>query len=221
MDLLPAVETETAPDPAHVIIWLHGLGADGHDFTPMVPELVPPEWPPVRFVFPHAPVRPVTINNGMEMRAWYDIYAFDAQAKQDEAGIRATIAEVNALIAYEQERGIPSENILLAGFSQGGAIALAAGLRYAQPLAGIIALSTYVPIAATLDAERSAANAGMPIFWGHGTFDPIVSLQRGIESRAVLDALGYRLEWHSYPMPHAVSPDELRDLRRWIGERLR
>ena len=221
MSLLPTVETETAANPVYSIIWLHGLGADGHDFAPIVPELVSPQWPAIRFVFPHAPVRPVTINNGMAMRAWYDIYAFDAQAPQDDAGIRASIAEVEALIAGEQERGVPSERILLAGFSQGGAIALAAGLRHAQKLAGIIALSTYVPIASTLAAERNTANAGVPIFWGHGTFDPVVVLQRGVESRAVLEALGYAVQWHTYPMPHAVCPDEIGDLRRWIGERLR
>lgn len=221
MSLLPTVETETAANPVYSIIWLHGLGADGHDFAPIVPELVSPQWPAIRFVFPHAPVRPVTINNGMAMRAWYDIYAFDAQAPQDDAGIRASIAEVEALIAREQERGVPSARILLAGFSQGGAIALAAGLRHAQTLAGIIALSTYVPIAGTLAAERNTANAGVPIFWGHGTFDPVVVLQRGVASRAMLEALGYAVQWHTYPMPHAVCPDEIADLRRWIGERLR
>lgn len=221
MSLLPTVETETAANPVYSIIWLHGLGADGHDFAPIVPELVSPQWPAIRFVFPHAPVRPVTINNGMAMRAWYDIYAFDAQAPQDDAGIRASIAEVEALIAREQERGVPSARILLAGFSQGGAIALAAGLRHARTLAGIIALSTYVPIAGTLAAERNTANAGVPIFWGHGTFDPVVVLQRGVASRAVLEALGYAVQWHTYPMPHAVCPDEIADLRRWIGERLR
>jgi len=221
MPLLPTVETETAAHPVYSIIWLHGLGADGHDFAPIVPELVAPQWPAIRFVFPHAPVRPVTINNGMAMRAWYDIYGFDAHAPQDDAGIRASIAEVEALIAREQERGVSSERILLAGFSQGGAIALAAGLRHARKLAGIIALSTYLPLAPTLAVERSTANAGVPIFWGHGTFDPVVALQRGVESRAALEALGYAVQWHTYPMPHAVCPDEIADLRRWIGERLR
>ena len=221
MPLLPTVETETAAHPVYSIIWLQGLGADGHDFAPIVPELVAPQWPAIRFVFPHAPVRPVTINNGMAMRAWYDIYGFDAHAPQDDAGIRASIAEVEALIAREQERGVSSERILLAGFSQGGAIALAAGLRHARKLAGIIALSTYLPLAPTLAVERSTANAGVPIFWGHGTFDPVVALQRGVESRAALEALGYAVQWHTYPMPHAVCPDEIADLRRWIGERLR
>jgi phospholipase/carboxylesterase len=221
MSLLPAVENETAANPVYSIIWLHGLGADGHDFAPIVPELVSPQWPALRFVFPHAPVRPVTINNGMAMRAWYDIYGFDRLSQQDEAGVRQSIAQVEALIAREQERGVPSERILLAGFSQGGAIALAAGLRHPQKLAGIIALSTYLPISDSLPAERSAANASVPIFWGHGTFDPVVILQRGIESRTALEALGYQVEWHTYPMPHAVCPEEIADLGHWIGQRLR
>jgi phospholipase/carboxylesterase len=221
MSLLPAVEIETADHPTHSVIWLHGLGADGHDFAPIVPDLVSPQWPALRFVFPHAPVRPVTINGGMPMRAWYDIFGFDLLSKQDEAGTRQSIAQVDALIAREQERGVPSERILLAGFSQGGAIALAGGLRHPQKLAGIIALSTYLPIAATLADERSAANANVPIFWGHGTLDPVVILQRGIDSRAALEALGYKVDWHTYPMPHSVCPEEIADLRQWMGERLR
>jgi phospholipase/carboxylesterase len=221
MSLLPTVENETGASPTYSVIWLHGLGADGHDFAPIVPELVAPQWPALRFVFPHAPVRPVTVNGGMSMRAWYDIYGFDLLARQDEAGVRASIAQVEALIAREQERGVPSERILLAGFSQGGAIALAAGLRHPQKLAGIIALSTYLPIADSLAAERSAANATVPIFWGHGTLDPVVILQRGLDSRSLLETLGYQVAWHTYPMPHAVCPEEIADLRRWIGERLR
>ena len=221
MSLLPTVENETAAHPTYSVIWLHGLGADGNDFAPIVPQLVAPQWPALRFVFPHAPVRPVTVNGGMPMRAWYDIYGFDLVARQDESGIRQSIAQVEALIAREQERGIPSERILLAGFSQGGAIALAAGLRHPQKLAGIIALSTYLPMADTLAGERSAANDAVPIFWGHGTLDPVVILQRGLDSRAVLEALGYKVAWHTYPMPHSVCPEEIVDLRRWIGERLR
>ena len=221
MNLLPTVENETAAHPTYSVIWLHGLGADGNDFAPIVPELVSPQWPALRFVFPHAPVRPVTVNGGMPMRAWYDIYGFDLVARQDEAGIRQSIAQVEALIAREQERGVPSERILLAGFSQGGAIALAAGLRHPQKLAGIIALSTYLPMADALAGERSAANDAVPIFWGHGTLDPVVILQRGLDSRAVLEALGYTVAWHTYPMPHSVCPEEIVDLRHWIGERLR
>ena len=221
MSLLPTVENETAAHPTYSVIWLHGLGADGNDFAPIVPQLVAPQWPALRFVFPHAPIRPVTVNGGMPMRAWYDIYGFDLVARQDETGIRQSIAQVEALIAREQERGVPSERILLAGFSQGGAIALAAGLRHPQKLAGIIALSTYLPMADTLAGERSAANDAVPIFWGHGTLDPVVILQRGLDSRAVLEALGYKVAWHTYPMPHSVCPEEIVDLRRWIGERLR
>ncbi|GAA0887340.1 alpha/beta hydrolase [Rhodanobacter soli] len=217
---LPTVEHQTAAHPRYSILWLHGLGADGNDFAPIVPELVDPSWPPLRFVFPHAPVRPVTINNGMSMRAWYDIIGFDAHARQDEAGIRASIGEVQTLIAREHERGVPSERIFLAGFSQGGAIALSAGLRHAEKLAGIIALSTYLPIAATLAAERSAANAATPIFWGHGTADPVVLLQRGTDSRDTLQALGHAVDWHTYPMAHAVCAEEIGDLRHWLGQRL-
>jgi phospholipase/carboxylesterase len=221
MSVLPTIEKETGPHPAWSIIWLHGLGADGNDFAPIVPELVSPQWPAVRFVFPHAPVQPVTINNGMAMRSWYDIYGFDLMAQQDEKGIRASIKHLEALIAREHERGIPSERILLAGFSQGGAIALAGGLRYPEKLAGIIALSTYLPLAPLLAAERSAANADTPLFWGHGTVDPVVILQRGTDSRAALEALGYHVDWHTYLMPHSVCPQEIADLRQWIGERLR
>ena len=221
MSLLPTVEKETTANPTYSIIWLHGLGADGHDFATIVPELVSAQWPGLRFVFPHAPVRPVTLNGSMPMRAWYDIYGFDRLSRQDEPGTRQSIAQVEALIAREQERGIPSERIFLAGFSQGGAVALAAGLRHAQKLAGIIALSTYLPIADSLAAERSAANAAIPIFWGHGTLDPVVILQRGLESRAALESLGYHIAWHTYPMPHAVFPEEIADLQSWIGEQLR
>ncbi|MGA0587899.1 alpha/beta hydrolase [Dyella sp. KRB-257] len=221
MSLLPTVERETGTDPTHSVIWLHGLGADGHDFAPIVPELVAPDWPALRFVFPHAPVRPVTVNGGLPMRAWYDIVGFDLMSRQDEAGMRVSIAAVEALIAREHERGVPGERIVLAGFSQGGAIALAAGLRHTQRLAGIVALSTYLPLGQALAAERSTANAGVPIFWGHGTMDPVVILQRGLDSRAALEALGYAVDWHTYAMPHSVCAEEIADLRGWLGERLR
>lgn len=219
--ILPSVEHETGPSPTRSIIWLHGLGADGNDFAPIVPELVDPSWPALRFVFPHAPIQPVSINNGVPMRAWYDIAVVDLLARQDEAGVRRSIDAVEALIAREHERGVASEHIVLAGFSQGGAIALAAGLRHAQTLAGIVALSTYVPIHATLAAERHAANAATPIFWGHGSADPVVPVQRGMESRDLLLGLGYRVDWHVYPMAHAVCADEIVDLRAWLGPRLR
>jgi phospholipase/carboxylesterase len=219
--ILPAVEHETAPSPTHSILWLHGLGADGHDFAPIVPELVDPAWPPLRFVFPHAPVRPVTVNNGVPMRAWYDIAGFDLLARQDEAGVRASIGAVETLIARENERGVPSARIVLAGFSQGGAVALGAGLRHAQRLAGIVALSTYVPIHDSLALERAPANAATPIFYGHGTADPVVALQRGVDSRNLLQALGYAVDWHTYTMGHAVCAQEIADLRAWLGLRLR
>ena len=217
---LPTAEHETAASPRYSVIWLHGLGADGNDFAPIVPELVARDWPPLRFVFPHAPVRPVTINNGMSMRAWYDIAAFDLNARQDETGMRASIAEVETLIAREHARGVPSERIFLAGFSQGGAIALAAGLRHSEKLAGIIALSTYLPMADKFAAGRSAANASTPIFWGHGTLDPVVVVQRGVDSRDLLQSLDYTVEWHTYPMAHSVCAEEIADLRAWLNLRL-
>ncbi|WP_158880992.1 dienelactone hydrolase family protein [Rhodanobacter sp. L36] len=217
---LPAVEHEPSSAARFSVIWLHGLGADGHDFAPVVPELSDASLPPLRFVFPHAPVRPVTINNGMSMRAWYDIAAFDLNARQDVSGMRSSVNEVETLIAREHQRGVPSERILLAGFSQGGAIALAAGLHHAEKLAGIIALSTYLPTYAALPEERSAANATVPIFWGHGSADPVVVQQRGLDSRDVLTSLGYTVEWHSYPMAHSVCAEEVADLRQWMRLRL-
>ena len=217
---LPTIELETAPNPRHAVIWLHGLGADGNDFKPIVPELVDRAWPPLRFVFPHAPVRPVTINGGMPMRAWYDIVGAEIAARQDETGMRASIAELEALIAREGERGIASERILLAGFSQGGAIVLAGGVRHATKLAGIVALSTYLPLDAKTQAEQSAANQGLPIFMGHGSVDPVVPEKLGTLSRDALAKLGYDIEWHSYPMAHQVCLPEILDLRAWIGKRL-
>jgi phospholipase/carboxylesterase len=217
---LETVELETGPEPRHAIIWLHGLGADGNDFKPIVPELVDRSWPALRFVFPHAPVRAVTINGGMRMRAWYDILAPNIAAQQDVAGIRSSIADLEALIAREAARGIPSARVILAGFSQGGAIALAGGVRHAARLAGIIALSTYLPLDGLTMAERSAANASVPIFMGHGSFDPIVPEMLGKLSRDALTRLGYAVAWHSYPMAHQVCPPEIADLRGWIAERL-
>jgi len=217
--LLSCVELETAPNPAHAVIWLHGLGADGNDFAPIVPELVDRAWPPLRFVFPHAPVRPVTINNGMPMRAWYDIKGMAIADKQDEAGIRESVVQLDALIAREASRGIPAERVLLAGFSQGGAIVLAGGVRHAARLAGIVALSTYLPLAGKTAAERSAANAAVPIFMAHGSFDPVVPQALGATSRDALAQLGYAVDWHGYPMAHQVCAAEIADLRRWLGAR--
>jgi len=181
---------------------------------------VAPSWPALRFVFPHAPMRPVTVNGGIPMRAWYDIAGVDLVSRQDESGMRASIASVEALIARENERGVPTGRILLAGFSQGGAIALSAGLRHAQRLAGIVALSTYLPLQDSLATERARANADVPIFWGHGTGDPIVALSRGVASRDLLQSLGYHVAWHTYPMPHSVCAEEVTDLRAWMTGRL-
>lgn len=217
---LPSVEIETAPNPTHSVIWLHGLGADGNDFASILPELVSPQWPALRFVFPHAPTRPVTVYGGMPMRAWYDIAGVDLVSRQDEAGMRASIASVDELIARENERGVPTSRILLAGFSQGGAIALAAGLRHAEKIAGVVALSTYLPLRDAFETERSAANAATPIFWGHGTADPIVPLTRGVGSRDLLQSLGYPVAWHTYPMPHSVCAAEVADLQQWMTARL-
>lgn len=217
---LPCVEIETAANPRHAIVWLHGLGADGNDFAPIVPELVDRAWPPLRFVFPHAPVRPVTINGGMPMRAWYDIKGAAIADKQDEAGIRASIVQLDELIAREGERGVAPERVLVAGFSQGGAIALAGGTRHAARLAGIVALSTYLPLAEKTPAERSAANAKTPIFMAHGSYDPVVPSMLGEFSRDALAGFGYTVDWHSYPMAHQVCTEEIADLRAWLGARL-
>lgn len=218
--ILPAVEIETAPNPRHAVLWLHGLGADGHDFEPIVPALVDPAWPPLRFVFPHAPVRLITLNGGMAMRAWYDIASLKLAQREDEAGVRESISQVETLIARQAERGVAPERLVLAGFSQGGAIALAAGLRHVQALAGIVALSTYLPIAGTLAAERHLANAAAPVFMAHGRYDPIVPEALGRASCEQLRSLGASVDWHDYPIAHHVSPDEIADLRRWLGCRL-
>jgi phospholipase/carboxylesterase len=217
--LLDAIQLETGRDPERSVIWLHGLGADGRDFVPIVSELDLPA-APVRFVFPHAPVQAVTINNGMRMRAWYDIVADDLARREDERGVRASQGLVEALIARERERGIRPERIVLAGFSQGGAISLHTGLRHPERLAGIMALSTYVPIAATLEAERNRANADVPIFMGHGSQDPIIPLAHARRSKELLERLGYPVEWHEYVMPHSVSPHEIRDIGAWLRRAL-
>jgi phospholipase/carboxylesterase len=208
---MQAVEINTGPDPAAAVIWLHGLGADGHDFEPIVPELELAQ--PVRFVFPHAPVRPVTINQGMRMRAWYDILQFGG-GPEDEAGVRASQKLLEQMIAAEKKRGIGK--ILLAGFSQGGAIALQTALRHPEPLAGLLALSTYLPLNATLETERSAANRELPIFMAHGQYDEIIPPQRAEQSRQRLEHLGYKVQWHTYPMPHSVCPEEIADISEFL-----
>ncbi|MBI2159454.1 MAG: dienelactone hydrolase family protein [Candidatus Rokubacteria bacterium] len=214
--LLEALEVETAPGPEACVIWLHGLGADGYDFEPIVPALGVPEAPGVRFVFPHAPRQPVTINGGMVMRAWYDVYALEGERREDAAGVRASQARLEALIAREKARGIRAARILLAGFSQGGAIALQTGLRHPERLAGVMALSTFLPLAATLAAEASAANRDVPIFLAHGTHDPLIPLARAGRSRDLLQEQGYRVDWHEYPIPHAVCDAEVRDIGAWL-----
>ncbi len=206
---MEAVEIETGPDPAAAVIWLHGLGADGHDFEPIVPELELAQ--PVRFIFPHAPVRPVTINQGMRMRAWYDIFQFGG-GPEDEAGIRASQKAVEALIAKES-----GKKIVLAGFSQGGAIVLQTALRHPGRLAGVLALSTDLPLAGTLANERSEASKELPIFMAHGQFDDIIPIRRAEASRDALAALGYKVDWHAYPMPHSVCAPEIADIGEFLG----
>ncbi len=212
----PNIEVETGRQPDSAVIWLHGLGADGRDFEPIVAALGLPQRLSVRFVFPHAPIRAVTINRGMQMRAWYDITAIGG-AQQDETGIRASQSLVEELIARERGRGIEPQRIVIAGFSQGGAIALQTGLRHPERLAGIMALSTWLPLADMLQAERQLANAEVPIFMAHGRYDDVVGLDRAKESREALERLGYAVDWHEYPMAHAVCPAEIADISTWLG----
>jgi phospholipase/carboxylesterase len=207
-DLMEAIEIETGPNPAASVIWLHGLGADGHDFEPIVPELRLAK--PVRFVFPHAPIRPVTINQGMRMRAWYDIFQFGA-GPEDDAGVRASQKLVEGLIQKEQ-----GKKVILAGFSQGGAIVLQTALRHPERLAGVMALSTYLPLSATLEKERHKANHDVPIFMAHGKFDDIIPIDKAKRSREILEKLGYPVTWKEYPMPHSVCAEEIVDISRFL-----
>jgi phospholipase/carboxylesterase len=211
-----AIEVQSGPDPTGAVIWMHGLGADGHDFEPLVPQIVRRNERPLRFVFPNAPVRPVTINGGHRMRAWYDIAGIDRHSAQDERGIRASDAIVRALVGRENERGVAAERIVLAGFSQGGAMALYSGTRYPERLAGIMALSCYLLLAPKFDAERTLANHTTPIFLAHGTQDDVVHPMLGEETRQLLEATNYSVEWHTYPMPHSVSPEEVADIAEWL-----
>jgi len=215
---LETVEVDNGDAAVASVIWLHGLGADGHDFEPVVPALQLPGTP-LRYVFPHAPPRAVTINMGMVMRAWFDVRGLQRGSSQDEQGIRTSEAQLRALIRRENERGIPAERIVLAGFSQGGAVALHTGLRYEERLAGILALSTYLPLQDRFDAEVHEANRATPIFQAHGTQDPLVVPERGEETREFLTARGYPLEWRTYPIQHAVSPEEIADVRTWLEAR--
>lgn len=223
-DLLETIEIETAPNPAAAVIWMHGLGADGNDFAPIVPELALDSLPAIRFIFPHAPMQPVKINNGHVMRAWYDVSFGDLEGKSrraDEKGVRASQAGIGKLIARENQRGIASCHIVVAGFSQGGAIALQAGLRYPERLAGVMALSTYLPLAATLAGEASAQNKDVPIFFAHGIQDPVIPLPMAVTSRDKLRELGYKVDWHEYQMQHSVCMQEVADISAWLRSTLR
>jgi len=219
--MLEALEQQTGDEVSVAVIWLHGLGADGHDFVPIVPELVRPHWPAIRFIFPHAPVRPVTINRGMEMRAWYDILSADVGGgREDAGGIAESVLAVNALIAREAERGIPPARVLLAGFSQGAAVALCCGLVQAEPLNGIVALSGYLPLLAATLGQATPAGLATPVFMAHGSHDPVVAQARGLASRDALAAAGVDVAWFSYPMPHSVCAAEISDLADWLEQRL-
>lgn len=220
MGVLPCVEIEPRSPARAAVIWLHGLGADGHDFPPIVPELGLDPGLGVRWVFPHAPAIPVTINGGMVMPAWYDIRGLDFATRHDEVGIRRSAGQLEELVARERERGIPAEGLILAGFSQGGAVAAYTALRHPEPLGGLVLLSTYLVLAESLSAERSAANAELAIFQAHGTHDPMVPLERGLAAHRRLLELGYAPEWHEYPMAHQVCLEEIRDLGRWLAARL-
>lgn len=208
------VEVATGNNPVGSIIWLHGLGADGHDFEPIVPELrLPPELP-LRFVFPHAPVRPVTINGGMQMRAWYDILSFDSEGRADRDGVLQSSALLESLIVQEIERGIAVEKIVLAGFSQGGAVAIHTALQTRHSIAGLMALSTYMPLPD--DAKQARSRRDLPIFMAHGSFDPVLQLEWGRASADTLIENGYSVDWHEYPMAHAVCPAEIADIGNWL-----
>jgi phospholipase/carboxylesterase len=217
---LETVEICTGPEPSAAVIWLHGLGADGHDFEPIVPQLVWPGAPDIRFVFPHAPVRPVTINGGMPMRAWYDIMSLTSARGHDSDGIVSSVNLAAGLVHREIGRGIPSRRILLAGFSQGGAVALQLALRFPEPLAGVIALSSYLLFGERLEQQQHEANAALPAFVGHGRMDPVVPIEMGEQAASRLESLGHPVEWQTYPMVHSVCPEEISHLATWIASRL-
>lgn len=217
---IQTLELDPGAAPRASIIVLHGLGADGTDFLPFADEIDLAAVGPVRWIFPRAPVMPVTINNGFAMRAWYDIYGFESERREDETGLRRSMAELHALLDKEISRGIAPERIVLAGFSQGCAMTLLAGLRYPQRLAGLVGMSGYLPLAAALAAERHPANAGTPIFLAHGRRDPVVAFDRALAARDALTALGHRVEWHEYAMEHSVCAEEVADLQRWLRQAL-
>ncbi len=220
MTRLETIEIETGPNPTASVIVLHGLGADGNDFVPVAEEFDLGPVGPVRFVFPHGPTRPVTINGGYVMRAWYDILGTDigaaGRSREDEAGLRESQALVEELIANETARGVKSSRIVLAGFSQGCAMTFMTGLRHKERLAGLLGMSGYLPLADKTAAERSEANAGVPIFQAHGSGDPMIAIARAVASRDALRALGYTVDWHEYPMQHSVCAAEIADMNRWL-----
>lgn len=216
--MLETIKTTNHPAPEYAIIWLHGLGADGHDFMPIAEELTLPM--PVRFVFPHAPVMPVTINGGYQMHAWYDLYSLDSLRLEDAQGIQASQAAISELIAQEVAHGIPEHNIMLAGFSQGGAIVLHTALRHPRPLAGVLALSTYLPLANTLPEEKHPANACIPVFMAHGAHDSVIRPELASKSKGILEQAGYNVTWREYPMAHSVCQEEIRDIRLFIIQTL-
>jgi phospholipase/carboxylesterase len=213
---LESVIVETGPNPTFSIIWMHGLGADGHDFEPLVPEIIQAGMPSMRFVFPHAPVRPVTVNNGYRMRAWYDIVGIDRRSPEDFDGVSASTVAIGALIRRENESGIPTSRMVIAGFSQGGAMALHVATRAQEKFAGVIALSCYLPFARQFATERGNANLSTPIYMAHGTHDPVVPFQLGEDSKRVLEGTGYKVEWHAYPMPHSLCQEEVADIRAFL-----
>lgn len=220
-ELLPAIEMETAAAPQFSVIWMHGLGADGSDFEAVVPELGLEDCPGVRFIFPHAPHIPVTCNGGYVMPAWYDITSLDSSSRTvDEAGIVVSRRAIRRLIERENQRGVPCSRIFIAGFSQGGAIAYTTALTHAQPLAGVIALSTYIPSLKLLESEATEANRDAPIFAAHGTEDDVVSPELGIRARDFLTGRGYRVEWHEYAMPHSICIEEIDEIGRWLMSRM-
>lgn len=215
-NLLETIQIESAPNPTVAVIWMHGLGADGNDFVPIVRELDLKGCPPIRFVFPHAPTMPVTINNGYVMRAWYDILGTDLVKREDETGLRKSQAAIEQLIAQEKARGIPASRIILAGFSQGCAMTLQTGLRHPEKLAGLLCLSGYVPLNASLAGERDPANQDTPIFMAHGRGDQVIPINRAEQSRDLLKSLGYQVEWHEYMMQHSVCIEEIDEISTWL-----
>ncbi|KFI05931.1 alpha/beta hydrolase [Massilia sp. BSC265] len=216
MELLQNIEIETAPNPQAAVIWLHGLGADGNDFVPLVNELDLSGLPGIRFVFPHAKTMPVTINGGYVMRAWYDITGAELTRREDEGGLRASQRDVEALIAREKARGIPASRIILAGFSQGCAMTLQTGMRHPEKLAGMLCLSGYLPLANVVINERTQESLATPIFMAHGTHDNVVPFARARESKDVLVSLGYGVEWHEYTMQHSLCLEEVQDISKWL-----